>query len=119
MKNLKRSLTRPLRAVPNSAAIFLLVVALLGFADAAFLTVEHYQGVVPPCSITAGCEAVLTSSYASILGLPVSLLGALYYLVILVCVFAYLENKHEKLLRCALILTIAGFVMSLWFVGVR
>lgn len=119
MNNLSQLLTRPLRAVPSKAVIFFLIIALLGFADATYLTVEHYLGAVPPCSITAGCEAVLTSSYASILGVPVSLLGALFYLAVLVGAFAYLENKHEKLLRYALALTIIGFIMSLWFVYVQ
>ena len=112
----KQLLTRPLRAVPTSAVIFLLIVALIGFADATYLTFEHFQGVIPPCSITGGCELVLTSSYAVVLGIPVSLLGMLYYILILIGIVGYLEGKHEKMLRASLILTVAGILASLWFV---
>jgi len=55
------------------------VVALGGVADAVFLTVHHYTGEKVPCSIVAGCEQVLTSSYAEIWGVPLAAFGALAY----------------------------------------
>ncbi len=115
MQTLRQLLRQPLRAVPNSVVIFLLIVALIGFADAGYLTVEHYSNLTPPCAI-GGCETVLTSAYSSIAGIPVSLLGAIYYLFILVGIVAYLEGKHEKLLRLALLVVILGFIAELWFV---
>jgi uncharacterized membrane protein len=94
-------------------------VALLGFADATYLTIEHYQGVIPPCSVVSGCETVLTSQYSVIAGVPVSLLGALFYLAILVGVFAYLESKKTSTLKWALLLTVFGLLFSLWFIYVQ
>jgi uncharacterized membrane protein len=119
MQNLKQLSMKPLKAIPTSTAIFLLVVALIGFVDAGYLTVEHYQGRVPPCSITAGCEQVLTSSYAVVAGIPVSLAGLIYYFLILVGVFAYLESKNTTLLKVAMLLTIVGLLASLWFVYIQ
>lgn len=55
------------------------LVALLGVADAVYLTVHHYTGEQVPCSIVAGCETVLTSSYAEIGGIPLAAFGALAY----------------------------------------
>ncbi len=55
------------------------VVALIGVADAVFLTVHHYTGEKVPCSIVEGCEQVLTSSYAEIAGMPLAAFGALAY----------------------------------------
>jgi uncharacterized membrane protein len=92
------------------------VVALVGFIDATYLAVEHYQGVIPPCTVTAGCELVLTSSYAAIFGIPVSLLGALYYLAILAGLFAYLDFRKTIILNCTFLFTIFGLLASLWFV---
>ncbi len=115
MKHFKQLLTQPLK-VRTSAVIFLLVVALIGFVDASYLSYEHFQGVVPPCSVTKGCEQVLTSSYAVVLGMPVSLLGAIYYLLVLAGIFAYFESKHQEFLRYALLFTVFGFIASLWFV---
>lgn len=119
MLNLNQLLKRPLRAIPNSLVIFLLVVALLGFIDATYLTIEHYQGRVPPCSITAGCEAVLTSSYAVIAGVPVSLTGSIFYFLVLAGVFFFWESKKTAPLKWALLLTVPAFLASLWFVFVQ
>ena len=119
MKNLKQLLTQPLSKLPTSLTIFLLVVALIGFVDASYLAVEHYRGVIPPCTIVSGCELVLTSSYSFILGIPVSLLGAIYYFVVLVGISAYLESKNTRLLKWTLLLTIFGLLFSLWFLYVQ
>ena len=55
------------------------VVALIGIADAVYLTIKHYTGEKVPCSIVEGCEQVLTSSYAEIAGIPLAAFGALAY----------------------------------------
>jgi len=115
MQTLSRLLKRPLLPVPNSLVIFLLVVAMLGFADAGYLTLEHYRNAIPPCSM-GSCETVLTSVYSSIAGIPVALLGVVYYILILIGIVAYIEGRHEKLLRAALFLIVLGFMTELWFV---
>jgi uncharacterized membrane protein len=99
------------------------VVALVGFADATYLSVEHFMGVIPPCSITGGCEKVLTGPYAVVLGIPVALAGSIYYLLIAIGSLLFLESKHisklekhnSEILRLSLFLTIPGFLASLWF----
>jgi uncharacterized membrane protein len=116
--HLKHLLKRPLQEVPNRIVTVLFVIALLGFCDASFLTIEHYRNVIPPCT-TAGCETVLTSSYSTILGIPVALFGMIYYLLISIGLFAHIEGKHEPSLRVVLLITIVGFVMSLWFVAAQ
>lgn len=57
------------------------VLALLGLADAIYLTIHHLTGEQVPCSVTGGCETVLTSSYATIGGVPLALFGAVAYFV--------------------------------------
>lgn len=114
MKNLKHLLTQPFLAIPTKLIIVGLIVALLGFADAMYLTIEHYLGAIPPCSI-GGCEKVLTSEYSTVFGVPVALGGVIYYLIMLVGVFGYIESKNEKLLRWTLLFTVFGFVSSLYF----
>lgn len=63
--------------LPLAAAL----VALIGLADAIYLTIHHYTGEKVPCSVTGGCEAVLTSAYAEIYGVPLALFGAAAYFV--------------------------------------
>ena len=125
MKHLKRSLKLPLAEVRTGILVFFLVVAVLGFCDASYLTIEHYLGVIPPCSVTQGCEAVLTSSYSVLFGIPTALFGAIYYLAVAIGSFMYIESKHGKgqiaahhsfILKWTLIATALGFGMSLWFV---
>lgn len=56
-------------------------VALVGLADSIYLTIHHYTGEKVPCSIVAGCEQVLTSSYAEVAGFPLAAFGAAAYFV--------------------------------------
>ena len=57
------------------------IVALVGLADATYLTIHHLTAVPVPCSIIAGCETVLTSKYAEISGIPLAAFGAAAYFV--------------------------------------
>jgi uncharacterized membrane protein len=125
MKHLKRSLKLPLAEVRTAAIVFFLIIGIMGFADASYLTIEHYRGVIPPCSATEGCEAVLNSPYSVLFGVPTSLLGAMYYAAVCLGAFIYLESKHGRgkieayhssILKWTLMATALGFGMSLWFV---
>lgn len=71
------SLQTAIAKLPVAAAI----VALAGLADAVYLTVHHYTAEPVPCSITEGCEQVLTSSYAEVAGIPLAAFGAAAYFV--------------------------------------
>ncbi len=91
-------------------------VALIGFLDAVFLTAKHYSGQEVSCSLTGGCNDVLTSQYATMLGFPTSLWGAGYYLVILAAALLYLKQQNwlsEKILSY---FTFGGFLFSLYLV---
>lgn len=92
----------------------MLIVAIIGFADATYLTVEHYQNTTPPCTI-GGCETVLTSSYSNVAGIPVSLFGVLYYLAIAVSLIVFFDSKKEFSLRLPALLSVFGLLASIWF----
>jgi uncharacterized membrane protein len=64
-------------------AIAILVVTLLGTADAVYLTYIHYAGLKPICNIGGGCEKVQSSAYSKLDGIPVAVLGLAGYIVIL------------------------------------
>jgi uncharacterized membrane protein len=57
------------------------LVALVGLADSAYLTIKHFTDEPVPCSLIEGCEVVLTSPYAEIGGVPLAALGAAAYFV--------------------------------------
>jgi len=50
-----------------------------GFLISFYLTVAHFRDVIPPCYVTTGCESVITSRYAVIAGVPVSLAGTVFF----------------------------------------
>ena len=69
--------TRRLYAAPR---VVLLALAVLGVLITAYLTRTHFAGLTPVCTGSGeGCETVQSSRYASILGIPVALLGLLAY----------------------------------------
>lgn len=59
--------------------VIAVIIALIGVADAVYLTVHHYTAEPVPCSLVAGCEQVLTSEYAEIAGVPLAAFGAAAY----------------------------------------
>jgi uncharacterized membrane protein len=58
------------------------LLSLVGLADSIYLTVEHLAGRAVRCTVTGGCEEVLTSSYATVGGVPLAGIGALAYFVV-------------------------------------
>jgi uncharacterized membrane protein len=60
-----------------------LIASLAGLAISVYLTLQHYQGVVPGCPVTGpiNCDAVLSSPYAVIGGtaVPTSALGIAWF----------------------------------------
>ena len=100
----------------------MVIFALIGFADATYLTIDHYQNIAPPCFV-GSCEVVLTSAYSTIAGIPVSIFGVVYYLLILILLFAYINSspdattgrKNEKAYSLAIKITPVGFLASLYF----
>jgi uncharacterized membrane protein len=116
MKSLKTSSSRPFKIIPKSIVLAFLIVSVVGFLDATYLTAKHYLGEVPTCSILEGCEKVLISSYATLGGVPVALPGAVYYLVIFLSLVAYLDTPRRSILRFTAYLTFFGFLASLGFI---
>lgn len=64
-----------------AAAVFAAVAAIIGIGDSLYLTVHHYTAEPVPCTVTGGCETVLTSAYAEFLGIPIAAFGAAAYFV--------------------------------------
>lgn len=89
----------------------LLGVSLLGFADAAYLTITHFLNRIPPCT-TSGCETVLSSRFSTIGGIPLALFGVAFYLVVFFLVVS------GKLTGLKPIISI-GFAASLVFLGLQ
>lgn len=88
-------------------------VALIGLADAIYLTIEHITGQSVRCTITSGCSEVLSSPYAVVRGVPLALFGAAAYFAAFS--LATLAAFHYRLAG-RLLIAIVGlmFLATLW-----
>lgn len=116
MKILKTLLNNQSTVISNLVIIFFAVISLIGLADTVFVTINHYKGVIPPCTLLNGCETVLTSKYSEVFGVPIALIGAMFYLTVFLFSLAYLRTKNNKIIIVFLVLTALAFLMSLFFI---
>lgn len=96
------------------AALF----AAAGLADATYLTVIALTGETAACGGSAGCHAVLGSSYAKLAGIPVAAFGvAGYFSAFSFAIFAAFDSaRAQKLFTLAVS---ALFAATLWFLYVQ
>jgi len=113
MKPLKISSSTPNPIYLKVITAGWLIFSLIGFLDATYLTIQHYRGFGLDCGPLLECDAVMTSKYAVIGGIPLALLGSLYYLSIFLLTVAYYDRKHLYILSIIARLTILGFLVSL------
>ncbi|HUO75400.1 MAG TPA: vitamin K epoxide reductase family protein [Candidatus Paceibacterota bacterium] len=105
--------------ISKAIVIGMFITALIGFADSAYLTAEHVRGILPPCTILKGCEAVLASGFSSIGPVPVSATGLLFYGAMIVLLVMYFDSWDRRFLHRAAWLSVAGFLGTLYFVAVQ
>lgn len=109
-----------MKQVSNTLLAAFLLMAFIGFADAAYLTAKHYAGLIPPCSLVSGCETVLTSPYATIAwDIPIALVGAGYYLALFIGGILYVDTKNILVIKTVAYFTTAGFVTSAILIGLQ
>jgi uncharacterized membrane protein len=70
---------------PTKTKTLIIVLALLGLGIMSYLTYIHYANAQSFCDLSAevSCDVVTTSIYSEIFGIPVSVLGILYFGIVL------------------------------------
>jgi len=106
-----------------------LVISVLGLGVATYLTYSHYTAGakgVNVCLFSGGsggtidCTAVLTSGWSTILGLPVALYGAVFFVFMLAINLPAMWRSESLLVaRLRLAAVCAGMVMVVYLVGVE
>ncbi len=102
----------------NKLFVYSAILAFLGFLDAAYLTILHYKQTIPPCTV-GSCETVLTSSYASVLGIPTALFGSLFYLSVIILSLLIITNYKKEFVKLFYLLVSVGFGFSLFLLYVQ
>lgn len=89
--------------------------ALVGLADAIYLTVQHVTGQSVRCAIVSGCSEVLSSEYASFKGIPLAMIGAVAYFTVfsLATLAAF---GYPLVGRLLLIVVGLMFLTTLWLI---
>jgi uncharacterized membrane protein len=94
------------------------IVAVVGLADATYLTVQVLTGEILSCGGSPDCFRVLGSSYAKLGGIPVAMLGALaYFTVFTLATFAAFRYSWAP--RFLALIAGAMFLMTLWLLYVQ
>lgn len=112
---------RPATRWPRSSPTIywtLAVIALLGLADATYLTVAHLAGDDAVCGSALGCSIVLGSTYAAVRGIPTAAFGAIaYFSVFSLAILAAFNYARMR----ALLMVVVGlmFAASLYFLYVQ
>lgn len=93
----------------TKSKIALLLLSIAGFFDSSYLTILHYQNVIPPCNVALGCETVLTSQFSEIYGVPIALFGSIFFLTL---IFLLLLSKNQTLFIFFRFMVLAGLLVS-------
>jgi uncharacterized membrane protein len=109
--------------VPKWLPLSGLILCLVGIADSIYLTIAHYTTpAVLACPDTGliNCAKVTSSSYSEILGIPLAVLGLLYFIAMLGFQLPVAWHSQKQLLRrIRLALGASGLVMILWLIYVE
>ena len=99
----------------------LAALAMAGMGVAAYLTYSHYADQTIMCAGLSGCEAVESSEYSTLVGIPVGLLGALFCAGLLALVLARvarlpLTEEWAPLAAFSMTLTGVAFMAYLTYI---
>lgn len=113
----------PARTTPGWLPATTLTLSVLGLAAAAYLTFEHFTSsttLACPETGVVNCAKVTTSSYATVLGIPVAVLGLVFFVaMVALCLPAAWRATSPWLHRGRLAAVSIGAVSVLYLVWVE
>lgn len=102
---------------PTYLRALMILLALLGFADAFYLTDMAFTGGTLACDIQglSGCNTVAQSAYSRVFGLPLALYGVVFYSGFLLALFSYGRISSLLYRRALIFFAAAGALSSTYF----
>jgi uncharacterized membrane protein len=85
-------------ALHGSAALGMVLLALVGVVTAGYLAVEKLLGQAPACGPIQGCDTVAASVYSDLFGVPMALLGWSFSVVLLAATLAWWRWSDRRVL---------------------
>ena len=117
--NVPPPLTGQAPSIPSWILWAVIILALIGFTDAAFLLAKRISGAPIPCFITSGCDTVSKSPYSVLFGIPLSAWGVLFYLGTGFLALLYVDTKNLLVAKLIPTATTLGFLSSCYFIYVQ
>jgi uncharacterized membrane protein len=94
----------------------MLVLTIIGIADAAYVAHGNYAGAQLWCPILDGCNTVVNSPYSRVFGTPMSYFGFIYYLFMFGLAARLAYEPFSRSLRFRAILYAGlGAISSIYF----
>lgn len=79
----------------------LLAVTLVGLLASGYLVAVRLAGEAPVCGPVKGCDTVSSSTYATVLGIPVAVLGFGLSIVLVACAVTWWRRRDRRALLLA------------------
>lgn len=98
----------------RALALAFVVLSFAGFVISFYLAVTHYRNAVPPCYGTTGCESVVTSRYSVIAGVPLSLVGTVFFVVVFYLSIALATGADGRVVRAFEVAATGGALVALF-----
>ncbi|HEY4503077.1 MAG TPA: vitamin K epoxide reductase family protein [Candidatus Paceibacterota bacterium] len=101
-------------------AVFIL--GLAGFMVARHIYNHKKAGILLVCPIRFDCNTVVNSDYSKIFGIPVEILGMIYYIVISLSHLPFIfmsDSVPLAFVNVPLIASAAAFIFSVYLIGVQ
>jgi uncharacterized membrane protein len=97
------------------------VLSVIGLLDSAYLAYIKLANATASCAGIGDCDAVNSSQYAEIFGIPIALLGAGAYLAMLVLLFMERRGKfwRDQTPLLLFVLTLIGVLYSAYLTYVE
>ena len=93
------------------------LIAFLGMVDTFYISIKR-GGPPVACHVTKGCNDVLTSSYSTVAGIPISWFGLAFYLLVFSLAIFDLSGS-ANVARIVFWPALAAFVISVCLVGIQ
>lgn len=93
-------------------------IAILGLADATYLTVQFLTGETAVCGGSANCFRVLGSAYARIGGIPIAAFGIAAYFIVFTCA-TFAAFGYARMRKFFTLAVAAMFAVTLWLLYVQ
>ncbi|AKM78724.1 MAG: Vitamin K epoxide reductase [Candidatus Wolfebacteria bacterium GW2011_GWC2_46_275] len=97
----------------------MLALSIAGFIDAVYLSIKTIVGSPITCYAFSGCDAVAQSKYSILFGIPLSLLGALFYAATIVLITYYLQHRTKRGFQQMTYVAIFGGLFSLYLFALQ